>query len=800
MVFQGMEGFDLEAVHRRPDGLGIPELPAAINSVSPNARVDGRGRGLLHIAAIAGDTHACHSLLSAGADPRSPDCNGRTAADLARSAGHFELAAALDGRLESDDEVVARSPLTTRELIGLVRDDRAIVRAMIAGSRLAARDVKGDTPLHIAAMRGKMQLADQLVQAGADLYATNLAGRTPADVAGSNGHGLLAGLLAAASGEAPSSTAVPPPPAIAVAEGPKHLIEALWEQSAAPPLDEIDADQLGELLFEGTTDANQFHDRLAVDEARADFQRVNSEVRLSSGFMEEEAEWDLGPLRAPVNGEGMSGSAPAQPLGEHVGIATQRRGARRPAPPSLWQSFNIDEDACRAVVARIFEAGYLAFDDLDEILGLCDGHFDPVDLGRNLERTFEIAGIRQGDEHHDHFLDRCSDVTSDDLAEAILAACTRVANLPGTAGHVPGQKELAQLTSRLVEARRMMLKGLVESPRVIDILLYMADRILSGEIAPEVVSALSFDPVRPSSEGDQFRDAVEVLRLRRDEIAAGSGRSLKIAVDAAELLELRLEFLNDVSTAIAEHPELAEISARLDRNLKALEAGSDAILQSFIPLCRRHAAQNATEDEDQEDLFQVGFFGLRRAVIRFRPELGTNFGAFASAWLRQSVGRWRADEGRLIRIPVHRLTLLGEYQRAAEAVEARHLRQATPNEIAAELRCSEGQAVLLARLPLEPVGLEQVEGEASEDSGGDIPETIRLADIVRVMHEEIGQLDIRQADIIRRRFGIGFDEEMTLEEVGLLYGVTRERIRQIEAKGMKILRHPGRMRYLAKVL
>lgn len=788
-----MGGFDLEAAHRQLDGLGIPELPAAINSASPNASVDTRGRGPLHIAAVAGDAHACRSLLSAGADPRSHDCHGRTAADLARSAGHFGLAAALEGRIESEDEVLARAPLTARELIGLVRDDRAAVLAMIAGSRLAARDVKGDTPLHIAAMRGEMRLADQLVQAGADLYATNLAGRTPAEVAESNGHALLAGLLAGA-------TAAPPPPATVIAERPEPVIEALGEHSAASPLGEIDVDQLGELLFEGATDADQFHDRLAGSEARADFQRIVGEVRLNSGFPEEQAEWDLGPLRAAISGEGMSGPAAAQPPGEPVETAARRRSPRRPAPPSLWRSFAIDEEACRSVVARIVEAGHLAFDDLDEILGLCEGRFDPVDLGRNLERAFEISGICRGDEHHDHFLDRCSDVAPDDLAEAILAACTRAANPPGTAGHVPGQKELAHLTSRFVEARRMTLTALVESPRLIDILLCMADRILSGEVAPDVVSALAFDPERSSGDGDQFRDAVEALRLKREEIAAGSGRAIKAAVDAAELLELRVEFLREVSAAIGEHTELAEVSARLDRNLEALEVGSTAILRSFIPLCRRHAAQNAAEDEDQEDLFQVGFFGLRRAVIRFRPELGTSFAAFASAWVRQSIARWRADEGRLIRIPAHRLALLDECRRAAEALEARHLRQATPDEIAAELRRGPDLAALLARLPLEPVGLEQVDEQTSEEGGGDMPETIRLADVVRIMHEEIGQLPSRQADVVRRRFGIGFEEEMTLEEVGQLYGVTRERIRQIEAKGMQALRHPGRMRYLAKAL
>ncbi|MDZ4392989.1 sigma-70 family RNA polymerase sigma factor, partial [Cypionkella sp.] len=272
------------------------------------------------------------------------------------------------------------------------------------------------------------------------------------------------------------------------------------------------------------------------------------------------------------------------------------------------------------------------------------------------------------------------------------------------------------------------------------------------------------------------------------------------AADAVEMLELRLEFLHDVATAMSEAPSLVRISAELDRNLAALSEAYDAMLMAFIPLCRRFAGQRVQEEEDQDDVFQVAFFGLRRAVSRFKPELGTNFVAYASTWMRQSVMRWRADESRIIRLPVQRQALLAETLLASEVLERRVLRAVTAQEIATELGKGSDLAAWLASLPLEAVGLDELHDVAAPGSEDGIPDDVRQADICALVHEELGQLPEKQADVIRRRFGIRFEAEMTLEEIGQIYGVTRERIRQIEAKGFRLLMNPARMRYLSKAL
>lgn len=153
--------------------------------------------------------------------------------------------------------------------------------------------------------------------------------------------------------------------------------------------------------------------------------------------------------------------------------------------------------------------------------------------------------------------------------------------------------------------------------------------------------------------------------------------------------------------------------------------------------------------------------------------------------------RWRADESRIIRLPVQRQALLAETLLASEVLERRVLRVVTA-QIATELGKVSDLAAWLASLPLESVGLDELHDVAAPGSEDGIPDDVRQADICALVHEELGQLREKQADVIRRRFGIGFEAEMTLEEVGRIYGVTRERIRQIEAKGFRMLMHPAR--------
>lgn len=792
MVLQGMEGFGLDMARFEPAISSIESNPPSpLAQDTPGVSVDERGRTLLHMAAAVGDAHACRSLLNAGFQPHQPDHQGRSASDHARSAGHFELAAALEGRLEAAGDVAARAPLDLRELMGLVGDNTQVAQQIIDGKRLHARDAKGDTPLHIVAMRGKMQVADLLVRAGADLHASNGAGLTPAQAAAANGHPLMASLLQAAAGDELAETP---------ASGIQMVVEA---EGAAPAISispDMNLDELDGLDFEGEVEAEEFHSLSGRVAAQGSFLRVSDDIRLRTGDDDGAVDWTPSTTRSDISGDGLDDPVSPEATEDETSDLFSYRAPRKSAPPSAWRHFRIDEAGCLPVADRIVSAGHFSDDDLDEILGQCHGRFDAIDLRLNIQRELEAAGFPLIDAAEALGWDAATTVIAEELVEALVATCSRAAVLPGAAGQVVRQKPMLRLIETMADARRKMLLRLAESPAAIGIILYMADRVLEGEVEAAAMTAREFNPAHLSDEGTEFSEAVDVLRHLRDDVAAGSRRAVRRAADAAEALELRQEFLRDVADAMAEAPELVTLAADLQRNLDALEATAQAVAIAALPLCRRYAAQNAGEDDDQEDVFQVAFLGLQRGVLRFKPEVSTNFVAYASFWLRQSVVRWRADEGRLVRVPVHRQSMEAECRKVAEILERRLQRPPVPEEVAAELRQRPEIVTQIARIPAFPVELDVLEETDVPDDVHGIPESVLQDDIATLIHEELYQLDERQADVICRRFGIGFDDEMTLEEVGQIYGVTRERIRQIEAKAFQRLMHPGRMRYLSRAL
>lgn len=686
---------------------------------------------------------------------------------------------------------MARQPLNVRELVGLIDDNRNIIEQLITRRRLNARDMKGDTPLHVVARRGKMQIADMLLRSGADLHATNLEGRTPAEVAGANGHALMAALLSAAAGNGTAFENVVHPGS-----------PPLKKDSVRPDPSAISvgADFLDALEFDGELAAEQFHAQSDHQETRGNFDRVAGTLRVFTGESEAPVDWDLSLVRGDIEGDGISEPGPHANTDEGEEALHGRRGLRRAAKPSSWRHFHIDERDCTDIVERVIANGHLTEDDMDDLLAGCRGRFDATDLRLNIQREFEAAGIAHAQEVGKGLWDAPCEVEVDELVEAVIATCSRNSVLPGATQHVPSVRVAQMLTSTIADARRRMLARLVESPQAIDIILYMAERVMSGELEAKEITAHGYDPAHPTSESKLFVDAVESLQDVRDGVAAGSGKAIRGAISAVETLELRNEFLRDAACVMGEAPELRELASELTRHLEDFDKGSEALLTAFLPLCRRYAAQQASDDDDQEDVFQAGFFGLKRATVRFRPELARHFIVYASFWLRQAVARWRQDEAGLVRVPVHRHDAIIKWTQALELLEARHLRSPTLGEMATELEWTLDDMQRLARIPREAVDFDSLVEEADSDGENGVPDSVRVADIIRLINDELDQLPDREADVVRRRYGIGFEDEMTLEEIGQIYGVTRERIRQIEVKGFRRLMHPARMRYLSQAL
>jgi len=206
-----------------------------------------------------------------------------------------------------------------------------------------------------------------------------------------------------------------------------------------------------------------------------------------------------------------------------------------------------------------------------------------------------------------------------------------------------------------------------------------------------------------------------------------------------------------------------------------------------------------------QDLIQEGNIGLMKAVDKFEHERGFKFSTYATWWIRQAITRACADQSRTIRVPVHMTQTLSTLTRIQREIRQEEGREATVEELAERMEVTEDKVRKVLKIPKEPLSMEAPTGEDEDSHVGDFIEdkTVRApidvateAGLRQAVEYALDSLSDREAKVLRMRFGIGMTTDHTLEEVGQQFDVTRERIRQIEAKAVRKLKHPSRSELL----
>jgi len=719
----------------------------------------------------------------------------------------------MTGAIEAGNAPVARMNRLFR--VAVIGGAEQAVRLHISrGDDLNALDAGGMTALMLASARDKVHVCRLLIEAGADPWLADAHGRTALDIAARSGAVQTLALLSQLAPPALPSLMPPPPKAEQSAQ--TDGVETPESEESDRPDDE---DGFGRWEAEPELSAPEQDPELVKELAQAH--------RAITDFIpfDDSTDWDDSDLLLPERAAALLGPEDAEARADLrlILLRALREGS---VPDELVDevAHRMDGDEADGIASAIRLAVWDLGAECDERFEFESSwenfkvHVDPEESGDEEDSVSEALAHIEGNvstrndplrayQREFQRLELLSAEEEVKLAKAMEAA---VANACRALARWPeGFRQLLADTSAALAGERT-LRSLVAGPSA-------SSEMADGDQPSEVV-AQAVDGDRGDVDGDSDASEGGAEGARADELEslkrhASEIESLATSANAASgAIEERIQGLNLARAYLVELLSCVEQlhggpgREFLDAMAPYLRA-RDEMARGNLRLAFAVAKKHFYSGMELADLVQEANMGLLKAVDKFDWRRGLRFSTYATWWIRQQASRSIADKGRQIRLPVH------IHEQARRAVwEAKHFenahgRQPTSVDLGEmlQLPASRVHALLdLLRdpLPIDIVGIDEcMSADYSARFVAEDPELLaERRELCRVVHDVLAALKTRERQILCWRFGIGNDDPQTLEEIGAQFEVTRERIRQIEAKAIRKLRHPARLEPLRAAL
>jgi RNA polymerase primary sigma factor len=737
----------------------------------------------------------------------------------------------------SEGHVAGGNQLNQLLRMAVIAGVESAVRVHIdRGDDLDARDANGMTPLMLSAARNKPTICTMLLAAGANCELLDPSGKTALQIATAAGSEATAAILSAASSSVPEIGIAPD------SEPESGLLPAASIYSAVASGNLVACEVANST---GVEPAAEFPELTSPSTSSTPIEKHGSDAfDLSNWEVELEAtppKVDLAVL------DSVSAIQSAISLHKPIDSSTDWDDMDAYLPERalpLARSGNVEARAAlRLLLVRAIREGSVPHSDVAEQSTNEDRSANPLaeayltmvinDLGAEVDERFEYANVL---ESFEVYVDPEETPDEEALVDEALAAID-LAAMPRNEALQVYQREYqhigllsaeeeAQLGQAMEMAIDAALDALAEWPDGIALTLAAGKEVIAGR---RPLSSICLSNSEPDLESDSPVDE-EANTFDADvsddspdedtEVDAEDGVGDRHADFGEALLQLRTIAQGQLTPHSARYEiRQALANLRLNRNfllelnnamdgvtpsadfshaVAAYKCSRDRMASANLKLAFFHANKFRYSGEPLGDLAQEGNIGLLKAVDRYDWRRGFKFSTYATWWIRRQIAHSIADKARTIRLPVHVHEKVQRLKRMAETLEIKSEREPTIFELAKGMEMTQRKVEALMRIEPVPICIDDLPVDEVIDAGGrddcslidpaDIVDENKLRHDVRRLIASLSSTDGREQEILRLRFGIGVGEALTLNEIGQLYGVTRERIRQIEEKALKKLR------------